>query len=748
MFSNIITFFSNIRSFFSNIKHKFLFIFLLFTTILLTLSLLGFSTYDHILFYDDSEKIQVTNWLGTFGAFWASLLVYFFGDSALIFLILTFFSIFCAFKIIPWKAHLDHLFGTFLFLISSSTFLACKKTILFFDTRPGGLLGNSLHNLIIKNGFLVQENFILFLSSWLSLILIFRFSWARPVCSFLQSAWARFLELKPILYLREKINLLKEKFEKIKQYFIPKTVQKTESLENMVQEIITGKQINENISTNSDPIFKQLSEWKQKENITNLQNVKNSQNQKSINNKNIIEENTKIDLYVLPGFDLFSPSPKEPHVKESYQGRINLLEKKLEHFGIYGKVTNVTSGPIVTLFEYRPRVDIKISSIIAREDDLALALQAISLRIIAPIPGESVIGFEVANRNRKSVLFSDCIKDQIYANFRGSLPIILGKNITGTPYILDLPSLPHLLLAGSTGSGKSVALHTILISLLYCAPPEHLKLILVDPKRVEFGKFVDLPHLLFPIQVEVKEIILTLNWAATTMDERYNTMASTGTRDIFEYQEKFGKDKMPFIVIVIDELADLMMMGGKDIEFLIVRIAQKARAAGIYLILATQRPSVDVITGLIKVNFSARAAFKVASKIDSRVIIDAVGAEKLVGKGDMLFVDAHGILRRIHGSYISQQEIERIVSFIKQQKKPDYVNLSENLQNNLDENTGEDGKLLKEIRLYLKDVDEVSISLLQRKFRIGFNRSARIIEQLSSEGLILPSKKGKNKVVH
>ena len=323
------------------------------------------------------------------------------------------------------------------------------------------------------------------------------------------------------------------------------------------------------------------------------------------------------------------------------QRNIKILEEKLARFGIRGSVTSVTVGPVVTLYEYQPHIDTKISKIIAREDDLALALQAISLRIIAPIPGKSVIGFEVAHVDRTAVYFS-ALYEQSLKKFKGHLPLLLGQDTIGNTMVVDLLSMPHLLVAGSTGSGKSVALNTMLISLICYAKPEDLKLILFDPKKLEFATYDNLPHLLFPIVTAPDRAIAVLRWAVKTMNERYERMAKVGVRQAKEYHAIYH-DMAP-IVLVIDEFADLMITTGKEIEELIVRLAQMARAAGIHIILATQRPSVDVITGLIKVNFPARIAFKVTSKIDSRTIIDTSGADKLLGKGDMLFLDNQGML--------------------------------------------------------------------------------------------------------
>ncbi|MGC2310709.1 MAG: DNA translocase FtsK [Candidatus Babeliaceae bacterium] len=407
-----------------------------------------------------------------------------------------------------------------------------------------------------------------------------------------------------------------------------------------------------------------------------------------------------------------------------------LLQEKLRRFGITGTVSSIVVGPVVTLFEYKPHIAVKISKILALEDDLALALKAMSLRIIAPIPGKSAIGFEVAHVTRHTIYFGD-----IFAEYKGNLklPLMLGKDAQGRSVFVDLVELPHLLVAGSTGSGKSVVLNALIMSLLCTQDPHTIKFILIDPKRLEFTPYADCPHLIFPIITEMVYVRHALMWAVKTMEERYKIMAEKSVRNIHEYHAQ-GYKNMPFIVIIIDEIADIFMTGGHDIENLVIRLAQMARACGIHLVIATQRPSVDIITGLIKVNFPARLACKVASKIDSRTILDTTGAEKLLGKGDMLFLDQHGVIKRVHGALVVQKEIQAIVSHSKQQMVAVYEELPEHAAQ-YDE---ESDVLLAQIIEFVQQHDEISISLIQRRFRIGYNRSARIVELLEQKGYVLP----------
>lgn len=432
---------------------------------------------------------------------------------------------------------------------------------------------------------------------------------------------------------------------------------------------------------------------------------------------------------------------------DDYDQQARLLEEKLRHFGVQGTVSAIKPGPVVTLFEYMPAIDTKLSRITALEDDLALALQAISIRIIAPIPGTAVVGFEVANKTRATVLFNHMVTATEFSMHQGSLPVILGKDTVGNSLVIDLVQMPHLLLAGSTGSGKSVALHTILISLLCRKRPDELRLLLIDPKRLEFSVYADIPHLLFPIVTQARDALPVLHWAVQEMEQRYTQMAEVGVRTINEYNARATATKemkkLPYLVIIIDELADLMLTAGKQVEELIIRLSQMARAAGIHLVVATQRPSVDVVTGLIKANLPSRIALRVASKIDSRTILDSSGAEKLLGYGDMLYMPAGSSLAlRVHGAYISHEECIAVAQYWRNQQRAVYHELDDYFANNADALYDND-PLYNEVLRYLDEVDAVSISLLQRKFKIGYNRSARIIDMLESQGRIMPAQGSK-----
>jgi len=399
------------------------------------------------------------------------------------------------------------------------------------------------------------------------------------------------------------------------------------------------------------------------------------------------EEQPGAKDYVLPSLTIFIGVDVEQNddcLKKELETDAYKLQEKLERFGVLGKIVTIKRGPVITLFEYKPQIDTKLSKILALEDDLALALQAMSIRIIAPIPGRSVVGFEVANKKRKNVSLAQVIQSNSYQEFSGNLPLILGEDTVGDTVMVDLARMPHLLIAGSTGSGKSVALNAMLMSLLCKLNPDELKLVLIDPKRLEFSTYTDIAHLLFPIVTDSKRAVPVLRWVVHQMEERYEKMAMSNARNIVEYNEHIylqKDERLPFIVVVIDELSDLMITAGKDVENSITRIAQMARAAGIHMIVATQRPSVDVITGLIKVNFPSRISFRVTSRVDSRTILDCIGAEKLLGNGDMLFLDVtNSQLKRVHGACVSDYEIRQVVDHIRSERLVSYLDFTQSIR--------------------------------------------------------------------
>jgi S-DNA-T family DNA segregation ATPase FtsK/SpoIIIE len=462
--------------------------------------------------------------------------------------------------------------------------------------------------------------------------------------------------------------------------------------------------------------------------------------------------------FILPYLEFLEEAPDETREinDEEIDRKVNEIIEKLAQFKISGEVMTYYSGPLVTTFEFKPAPNVKVSKILNLQDDLAMALCAETIRIQAPIPGRDVVGIEIPNDSFDTIYLRDILESEIFTTSKSPLTIAMGKDIVGNAFVTDLKKLPHLLIAGTTGSGKSVGINAMILSLLYRNDPDSLKLMLIDPKMLEFSIYNDIPHLITPVITDAVKAIAALSNMVGEMERRYKMMAETRTKNIDTYNAKMkkrGTDALPFIVVVIDELADLMMNGGKDVEYSIARLAQMARASGIHLIVATQRPSVDVVTGLIKANLPSRLSYRVGQRIDSKVILDALGADSLLGRGDALFTPpgTNGLVR-IHAPWNSEEEIEEIVEFLKAQRAPDY-----------DERylVPEDGTSLVGLGV-VGDLDELyeqakeiiltdqktSISYLQRKLQIGYNRSANIIEQLQEMGVLSPpNNKGQREIM-
>jgi len=442
-------------------------------------------------------------------------------------------------------------------------------------------------------------------------------------------------------------------------------------------------------------------------------------------------------LEILEDPPSFSYKIKPEELKE----RALLLVSKLKEFGIEGEVVGISPGPVITVFEFKPAPGIKISKIQSLVDDLALGLSAKSVRIVAPIPGKSVIGIEISNPQREWVYLKEILQSPAFQKSNSPLTIALGKDISGNPIVTDLRKMPHLLIAGSTGSGKSIFLHSVILSLIYKSTPEEIRFLMIDPKRIELSIYEDIPYLLHPVVLEPKLATKALRWLVNEMERRYTIFEEVGARNLESYNENF-EEKMPYIVMVIDELADLMVVSSKEVETLLTRLAQMARAAGIHLLVATQRPSVDVITGLIKVNFPARISFQVTSKVDSRTILDTQGAERLLGAGDMLFMPpGSSYLERIHGPYISEKEVKKLAEYLKSLGKPKYlanIEIEEEENENV-KGTDIDDPLYEEALKIAYQYGKISVSMLQRKLKIGYNRAARLVEKMEEEGIVGPS---------
>ncbi|MCR5563512.1 MAG: DNA translocase FtsK, partial [Desulfovibrio sp.] len=477
------------------------------------------------------------------------------------------------------------------------------------------------------------------------------------------------------------------------------------------------------------------------------------------------KERTKA-LIPLPSLDLLIPPKPSPAARgENLEARGKALMDCLNNFSVEGELVRITPGPVVTRYEVRPAPGIRVATIVKLSDDLTRALKASAIRIQAPVPGTDTVGIEIPNEHRETVNFRELASSEAFQKGCGPLTMILGKDITGRPYMADLTRMPHMLVAGATGAGKSVCLNSILASFLYRTQPSDLRLLLVDPKRIEMAVYADEPHLVHPVVTEMEDAKNALDWAVHEMEDRFKTLQRLGVRNIDGYNQKLASyhgrlpneiaelEPLPYLVIVIDELADLMMTVRHEAEDRIVRLAQLARAAGIHMILATQRPSVDVVTGLIKANFPCRISFQVTSRHDSRTILDQEGAQHLLGRGDMLFKPASGPIQRLHGPFLSDEEVQAVVQHWKHYLTPtykvDFTQWSPDAGDNRGATDGSDAddSLYGDVVNFVTEQGRASISLIQRRFKIGFNRSARLVEQLERDGIIGPADGSKPRLV-
>ena len=654
--------------------------------ILLFISLLSYSPDDPNFIFPQNTEIK--NLLGFRGSYISDL---FFQSFGLISYLISITLILTGVSIFKKKSF---------FLIIENTFLIisyCLLGSLFFDyfyenafrlyiNGNGGFVGNYLNQTFLNKMINLNENIFYYLLIIL-ITIIFLLSINFNPKNF-------YISLKKILFylFKKKEKNYTDKSEIINEY-IPQ-----EEIKNLIQE--------------------------------DLPFIKAEKNQ-----------NINKTSFKLPSIDLL----KEPTKKERINSNNNeyndssFLEKILLDFGVDGKIKKVSHGPVVTLNEFEPAAGVKVSKIINLSDDIARNTSSESARI-STIPGRNTIGIELPNQSRENVYLSEILNDKNFRNKEIKLPIALGKNISGSPIIGDLASMPHLLIAGTTGSGKSVCINTIILSLLYRHAPEKCKFILIDPKMLELSTYEGIPHLLCPVITEAKKAASVLGWVVKEMESRYRLMTKEGVRNIDGYNNKH-KLPMPYIVVVVDEMSDLMLVAGKEIENYIQKLSQMARAAGIHIIMATQRPSVDVITGTIKANFPTRISFQVTSKIDSRTILGEQGAEQLLGKGDMLYMSSANRIIRIHAPFVSDNEIEKINNFLRSQAEPDYVDeilnfADEKEINENSKNQGDKDDLYSTAVEIIKSEGKASTSFLQRKLQIGYNRAARIIDMMEAEGIV------------
>ena len=650
------------------------------------IALISYSPEDPNFIFPENTEIQ--NLLGFQGSFTSDLI---FQSVGIIAYLIPITFIFTGYNIYKKKEILLILENSFIIVIYSSLGsiffdFYYPENFTFYINGSGGFVGNYFNGLFINSIIKTHSNFFYFL-----LLLVILFFFLLSINFNLKNFYIGLKRLILFFFKKDTKNYT-NKNEVINE-FIPQ-----DEIKDLIQEDL--------------PFIK-------------------AENNKSANK----------NKFLLPSIDLLKIATKKER-DQSVKNENNdpeFLEKILLDFGVNGKIKKVSNGPVVTLNEFEPAAGIKVSKIINLSDDIARNTSSDSARI-ATIPGSNTIGIELPNTQRENVYLSEIINHSDFKKKEVKLPIALGKSISGAPLIGDLTSMPHLLIAGTTGSGKSVCINTIILSLLYKHPPERCKFILIDPKMLELSTYEGVPHLLCPVITEAKKAASVLGWVVKEMESRYRLMTKEGVRNIDSYNAKH-KLPMPYIVVVVDEMSDLMLVAGKEIENYIQKLSQMARAAGIHIIMATQRPSVDVITGTIKANFPTRISFQVTSKIDSRTILGEQGAEQLLGKGDMLYMSSANRIIRIHAPFVSDSEIEKINNFLRSQAEPDYVDeilnfADEKEMSESSKNQGDKDELYQTAVEIIKSEGKASTSFLQRKLQIGYNRAARIIDMMEAEGIV------------
>lgn len=723
--------------------------------ILVFVALISYDQND-LPFYSSNPNVEIRNLVGIIGAYISGVLVFLIGATSFVIPFLTLsWSLSKFLGSQPQKLYIKTIGTIILFLSASSllSLIATGEAVSSF--RNGGLIGTLVSGQLVHYfglsgayiilvtlvilSILIATEFLVFpfvVSLFGLLVNFFKFIWTSALAGFFQRKPARTI-------------ITRDERPKIRPI--------TTTSEPKVRSVVKEKQQAGPKETFTAPVKPKIIQIKPEAAQLNPAAAK-------INRKPV-----SIDGYKLPGLDLLnSPPPiEERRIKDDLEKNSLILEETLRDFGIEVRVAEVERGPVITRYELEPAPGVKITRIVALNDDIALAMKAHSVRIVAPIPGKARVGIEVPNSTAALVFLQEVLGSQEFQaqSKENKLTMALGKDVAGMPVITDLGDMPHLLIAGTTGSGKTVCVNTIITSMLYSNTPNDLRFVMVDPKMVELAIFNGLPHLLCPVVTDHKKVAATLNWVVDEMDARYRLLAKAGARNIEIYNGKMIKQiesqvtshksqeetseempvKLPYLVVIIDELADLMMVAAADIENAITRLAQLSRAVGIHIILATQRPSVDVITGVIKANFPARISFKVATKVDSRTVLDANGADKLLGKGDMLFLKP-GAAKPTRGqcSLVSDAEIERIVGFIKSQTKPEYeesiVQAQQKVQGSGASSSGklEKDPLYEEAVNMVLETGQASVSMLQRRLRLSHIRAARIIDFMEQEGMVGP----------
>jgi len=720
---------------------------------------LGIFSALSLIFYSSGTDQDVQGAMGTIGVFISDMLGKAFGICAFVVPIVMFYSSVVVFLNRAGNSLYRKAIASFIFLLAIMTFLglAFIGTDFLGYNPAGGWIGSSVAT-ILRDGIAgtVGSYLIVTILFLLSLIIISSLSLTQLIG--FTGKWFMYiiqhaLGVSKYLVYKAKsgVSQLKDSYAKPAD-----TIEEPQISTANASIVLNGKQspvdeiLNEEIINLEDEIVTEYTTQEIQADGEHPQIVVEEPKLKGLE-EFFPKKQTLHEDYKLPSTDLLDAkmdSGIEVDRTAVYE-KAKLIEDKLQDFGVKGKVTEIRPGPVITMFEYKPAPGIKINKIAALENDLAMGLSAVSIRIIAPIPGKDVIGIEVPNTKRELVVLREMLEDPEFSKSESFLTLALGKDISGLSFYMDLRKAPHLMIAGTTGSGKSVLLNAIITSMLYKASPRELKFIMIDPKMLELSVYEDIPHLLHPVVTDPKKAAAALRWAVMEMDNRYSILSEEGVRDIESYNKNLMKhgteDKweryLPYIVIVLDELADLMMVSGNEVKDSVTRLAQKARAAGIHLIVATQRPSADVVAGLIKANFPARISFLVFSKIDSRIILDAGGAERLLGKGDMLFLEpGTSNLVRLQGALISDEEREGITDFVKSQGQPHYneeITFVEEQEGDSDLDDEKD-ELYQQALRTIAESGQASISMLQRKLKIGYNRAARIVEIMEKEGVVGP----------
>jgi DNA segregation ATPase FtsK/SpoIIIE, S-DNA-T family len=724
------------------------------TALLIALSLLSYDGRDRSL-NTPSGTLDTHNWGGFVGAFLSDILLQGLGLPS--FLLPIFLCIGAAqlFRANDRGFSLTKTTGYTTLLVSSAVLLS-----IFIDSEnareTGGIVGGFLKESVLVPLFgRISATLIAFVTFILSLMLVTQ----NSLLDFLNQAKKNFAELSKsvVSAVKKRMQALKEKREK----------RKGENTKKERRDYIPPP-------------------------IVLKEEVKEEAVKKTSKKPSVPQEQFKLPEigkgYKLPPAELLDPSDGEQFKidKETLHANSLILQKKLADFGVEGEVVAVRPGPVITMYEFKPAAGVKVRRIVTLSDDLAMALRAVSVRILAPIPGESVVGIEIPNPRRETVFLRQVIESEAYQSSDSKITLALGKDIGGSPFVTDLARMPHLLVAGATGTGKSVSINAMILSILFKCTPQDVHFIMIDPKMLELTVYEDIPHLLVPVVTDPKKAAAALFWAMDEMDRRYRLMRDKGARNIDNYNRTLEREgaikksvieltepqsaeedtdvggsldqdaplvheKLPRIVIIIDELADLMLTVGRDIEEYITRLAQKARAAGIHLILATQRPSVDVITGLIKANFPARISFQVTSRVDSRTILDSIGAEKLLGSGDLLYLPP-GTARvtRVHGAFVSDQEVRKVMKFIKQQAQPNYRTEVFDVKKDVEAAVADEehDEMYDQAVAIVTETQQASISMIQRRLRVGYNRAARMIEQMERDGVVGPPDGAKPREVY